>query len=55
MFTIGQFSMMSGIPVRTLRFYHEVGLLIPIAIDSQTNYRSYDERNLEKAKVLVAQ
>lgn len=54
MYSIGEFSMMSGIPVRTLRFYHEVGLLVPAAVDSQTNYRSYDERNLEMAKVIVA-
>jgi DNA-binding transcriptional MerR regulator len=46
--------MMTGIPVRTLRFYHEVGLLIPAAVDAHTNYRSYDERNLELAKVIVA-
>jgi DNA-binding transcriptional MerR regulator/effector-binding domain-containing protein len=54
MFSIGEFSIMSGIPVRTLRFYHEVGLLVPAAVDPQTNYRSYDERNLEMAKVVVA-
>ena len=54
MFSIGEFSMMTGIPVRTLRFYHDVGLLVPAAVDAQTNYRSYDERNLEVAKVIVA-
>lgn len=54
MFSIGEFSTISGIPVRTLRFYHEVGLLVPAAVDSQSNYRSYDERNLEIAKVIVA-
>src|SRR3954454_24898221 len=54
MFSIGQFSTASGIPVRTLRFYHDVGLLVPAAVDAATNYRSYDERNLENAKVIVA-
>ncbi len=54
MFSIGEFSMMSGIPVRTLRFYHEVGLLVPATVDSRTNFRSYDERNLEMARVIVA-
>lgn len=54
MFSIGEFSTVSGIPVRTLRFYHEVGLLVPASVDSQTNYRRYDERNLEMAKVIVA-
>jgi DNA-binding transcriptional MerR regulator len=54
MFTIGEFSTASGIPVRTLRFYHDEGLLVPVAIDPQTNYRSYDERNLERANVITA-
>lgn len=54
MYSIGDFSMASGIPVRTLRFYHEVGLLVPAAIDPQTNYRLYDEHNLDRAKVIVA-
>jgi DNA-binding transcriptional MerR regulator/effector-binding domain-containing protein len=54
MFSIGEFSMMSGIPVRTLRFYHEQGLLVPAAVDRETNYRSYDARNLDVACVIVA-
>jgi DNA-binding transcriptional MerR regulator/effector-binding domain-containing protein len=54
MFSIGEFSLASGIPVRTLRFYHEQGLLVPAAVDPQSNYRSYDERNLEAANVIVA-
>jgi DNA-binding transcriptional MerR regulator/effector-binding domain-containing protein len=53
-FTIGEFSMASGIPVRTLRFYHDEGLLVPAAIDTETKYRSYDEQNLERASVIVA-
>ena len=40
--------------MRTLRFYHEQGLLVPAAVDRETNYRSYDERNLELARVIVA-
>jgi DNA-binding transcriptional MerR regulator len=53
-FTIGEFSTISGVPVRTLRFYHEEGLLVPVAVDPETKYRSYDERNLERANVIVA-
>jgi DNA-binding transcriptional MerR regulator len=33
MFSIGEFSTASGITVRTLRFYHEIGLLVPAAVD----------------------
>lgn len=54
MFSIGEFSSASGIPVRTLRFYHEQGLLVPAAVDPETNYRSYDDRNLEVAGMIVA-
>jgi DNA-binding transcriptional MerR regulator len=54
MYTIGEFSTITGIPVRTLRFYHDEGLLVPAAVDPQTKYRSYDERNLELANVIVA-
>jgi DNA-binding transcriptional MerR regulator len=54
MFSIGEFSTVSGIPVRTLRFYHDEGLLLPAAVDRQTNYRFYDLRNLEVARVITA-
>jgi DNA-binding transcriptional MerR regulator/effector-binding domain-containing protein len=54
MFSIGEFSRISGIPVRTLRFYHEKNLLVPSAVDVETGYRSYDERNLETAQVIVS-
>ena len=54
MFSIGEFSTIGGITVRTLRFYHELGLLVPATIDPATNYRTYDERNLETAKVIAA-
>lgn len=54
MFSIGEFSTISGITVRTLRYYHDEGLLVPSAIDVETGYRTYDERNLEAANVIVA-
>jgi DNA-binding transcriptional MerR regulator/effector-binding domain-containing protein len=54
LFSIGEFSSASGIPVRTLRFYHEQGILVPAAVDSETNYRSYDLHNLEVARIIVA-
>jgi len=54
MFTIGEFSKITGLTVKTLRFYHEKGLLVPAAIDPPTGYRSYDDRNVERARVIVA-
>jgi len=54
MFTIGEFSQITGLTVKTLRFYHEKNLLVPAAIDPATGYRSYDERNVDRARVIVA-
>lgn len=54
MYSIGEFSRISGLTVKTLRFYHERGLLEPAAIDPQSGYRYYDERNLEVAYVIAA-
>jgi DNA-binding transcriptional MerR regulator len=54
MFSIGEFSQITGLTVKTLRFYHEKQLLVPTAIDPATGYRTYDDRNVEKARVIVA-
>jgi DNA-binding transcriptional MerR regulator len=54
LFSIGEFSRMSGLPVKTLRFYHEKGLLVPALVERETGYRNYDKGNLERAQVIVA-
>ena len=54
MFSIGEFSRMSGLSVKTLRFYHEKGLLNPALVEVETGYRNYDKGNLERAQVIVA-
>lgn len=54
MFAIGEFSQITGLTVKTLRFYHERGLLTPARIDPGTGYRFYDEQNRETAGVIVA-
>jgi DNA-binding transcriptional MerR regulator/effector-binding domain-containing protein len=54
MFTIGEFSRITGLTVKTLRFYHENGLLVPAAVDPATGYRSYDAHNVQRAHVIVA-
>ncbi len=53
MFSIGEFSRITGITVKSLRFYHEQGLLIPSAIDPQSGYRYYAESLIERARVIV--
>lgn len=53
MFTIGEFSKIAGLTIKTLRFYHEEGLLVPSFVDPQTGYRYYDETQIETARTIT--
>lgn len=53
MFTIGEFSKITGLSVKTLRFYHEEGLLVPTSIDDATGYRYYDGSLVEVARTIA--
>lgn len=53
MFTIGEFSKVTGLTVKTLRFYHEEGLLEPTCVDEQSGYRYYDASKIEAARVIA--
>lgn len=53
MFTIGEFSRATGLTIKTLRFYHEKGILVPACTDPQSGYRYYGERQLDRARVIV--
>lgn len=50
---IGAFSRASSISVRTLRNYHESGLLVPASVDPRTGYRCYTVDQLADALVIV--
>jgi len=52
-YSIGEFSQVTGLSVKTLRFYHEKGILIPSSVDQATGYRSYDAGKIEKARVIM--
>ena len=39
--TIGEFSRLTHLTVKTLRHYHEQGLLVPYAVDGASGYRRY--------------
>ena len=43
---IKEFARLSGVSVRTLHYYDQIGLLRPAAVDAQTGYRFYDEDSL---------
>jgi len=53
MLSIGEFSKSAGLTVKTLRFYHEEGLLIPSFVDPQTGYRYYDEDQVDTARTIA--
>jgi DNA-binding transcriptional MerR regulator/effector-binding domain-containing protein len=52
-FSIGEFSQITGLSPKTLRFYHEKGILAPSSVDETTGYRSYDAGKIEKARVIM--
>ena len=43
---IKEFAELTGVSVRTLHYYDEIGLLRPADTDKATGYRFYDERSL---------
>jgi effector-binding domain-containing protein len=52
LFSIGEFSRVSKISVKTLRFYDERGLLKPGHIDSKSGYRYYSSAQLTEANLI---
>jgi DNA-binding transcriptional MerR regulator len=47
---IGRFSRLTGLSVKALRLYGELGLLPPASVDPQTGYRSYSVEQVERAE-----
>jgi DNA-binding transcriptional MerR regulator len=50
--TIGDFSRMTHLSVKTLRHYHQVGLLEPMDINPESGYRYYDTDQVPTAQVI---
>jgi DNA-binding transcriptional MerR regulator len=48
-YQIGIFSKIAKLSIKTLRYYHEIGLLIPSKIDEATGYRYYNDDNFKEA------
>jgi DNA-binding transcriptional MerR regulator len=47
---IGRFSRVTGLTVKALRHYDELGLLPPAAVDPETGYRSYSAAQVGRAE-----
>ncbi len=54
MFKIGDFSRLSQVSVKALRYYDEVGLLKPASIDRFTGYRYYSADQLPRLNRILA-
>ncbi len=46
MLKIGEFSKLSRVSIRMLRYYDDIGLIKPYFIDSVNGYRYYQEESL---------
>ncbi|HEX3073907.1 MAG TPA: MerR family transcriptional regulator [Ignavibacteriales bacterium] len=53
MFTIGEFSKITGLTITTLRLYHEKGLLVPPDVNADSKYRAYDNASAERARIII--
>jgi DNA-binding transcriptional MerR regulator len=49
MLSIGRFADATGLTVKALRYYDEIGLLVPARVDPGNGYRYYDAAQLETA------
>jgi DNA-binding transcriptional MerR regulator len=50
--TIGEFAQLTHLSVRTLRRYHESGLLEPARVDPSSGYRYYSSEQIPAAQVI---
>ncbi|HEY6325435.1 MAG TPA: MerR family transcriptional regulator [Candidatus Cybelea sp.] len=50
--SIGDFSRMTFLSVKALRYYQDAGLLAPAEVDGETGYRSYDPSQVAAAQVI---
>ena len=53
MYKIGELSKLCQIPVKTLRYYNSVGLLVPDEVDHFTGYRYYSASRLAECNRII--
>src|SRR3954449_11144857 len=54
MIRIGEFSKLAQVPIGTLRYYDQVGLLKPVEVDRYTGYRYYSVSQLPRLNRILA-
>lgn len=52
LYKIGDFSKLTNLSIRTLRYYDDIDLFKPKEIDLFTNYRYYSDDQLEDLKII---
>lgn len=53
-FTIGEFARLGRVPVKTLRYYDDIGLFTAVDVDAVTGYRRYDAAQLAPLNRILA-
>lgn len=53
MFKIGDFSKLTFVSIRNLRYYDEIGLFKPVKVDNFTNYRYYSASQIPELNTIV--
>lgn len=52
-YRIGDFAVITRLTVKTLRYYHEEGLIEPSRIAFDTGYRYYDGKLIYTARIIA--
>lgn len=52
-FKIGEFSRLNRVTVKTLRYYEEIGLLVPYETDEWTGYRYYSVEQFQQVNTII--
>ena len=52
LYRIGEFSKLTSIPIRTLRYYDSIDLFKPSEVDLFTNYRYYKEEQVKDLELI---
>ena len=53
LYKIGEFSKIVNLPIKTLRYYDEYGLVEPSYVDEFTGYRYYNDTNISECKLII--
>ena len=48
MLTVGEFSRICQVSIKTLHYYDRIGLLVPIKVDPFSGYRYYGQQQVER-------